>query len=174
MAGYVHEFWFSSSFCCGSSPSTPVLRNSVASMNKKPKNHWSQQPLPLQLRTSRVIRKLVIRPRHLPAAVAQFLDVSCVIHAHFMKPRTQLLLAASVILPLLVGCKPTGPVTEREFRSLTNAVQRVTSDPIYRIDRGDGENLMTVFTRSLTVTNEQRYYFERTRFGWKYIPIQLR
>jgi hypothetical protein len=83
-----------------------------------------------------------------------------------MKTRTQLLLAAPFVLFLFAGCKPTGPVTASELTSLTNAVQKVTTDAIIRIDHVDAETRMMV-----TTTNHQDYLFERTSFGWKYIPV---
>jgi outer membrane biogenesis lipoprotein LolB len=82
-----------------------------------------------------------------------------------MKTRTPLLLVAPVTLLMLVGCKPTGPVTARELTALTNAVQKVTTNAIIRIDHVDAETRMAV-----TTTNQQNYLFERTSFGWKYIP----
>jgi len=65
--------------------------------------------------------------------------------------------------------RPTGAYSPREFRSLTNAVQSLTADHIFRIDRVDEDSQVMVYTGS--VTNEQHYLFERTRFGWKYRPF---
>jgi hypothetical protein len=90
-----------------------------------------------------------------------------------MKARTYLFIIPMLLIVAFVvfrfcKSKPTGPVTPREFRSLTNAVQSVTIEPIVRIDRVDLETRMMVWTGS--ITNHHEYLFERTRFGWRYIP----
>jgi hypothetical protein len=85
-----------------------------------------------------------------------------------MKTHTQLFLGVSLGSALLVGCKPSGPVTASEMSSLTNATRKVTSDPILRIDHVDAETRMMVSVGS--TTNHHDYLFERTTFGWKYVP----
>ncbi len=85
-----------------------------------------------------------------------------------MKTHTELFVGVLSIASLLVGCKPSGPVTASELSSLTNAARQVTSEPILRIDRVDAEARMMVCTGS--ITNQHDYLFERTTAGWKYIP----
>ena len=65
--------------------------------------------------------------------------------------------------------RPTGPYSPREFRSLTNTVRKITTDPIFRVDRVDEDSHVMVYTGS--VTNEQEFMFERTRFGWKNVQL---
>jgi len=66
-----------------------------------------------------------------------------------MKPRTYLLIVPIFLIVAFVvlrfcQSKPTGPVVARKFRSLTDAVQSVTTEPIIRIDRVDAETRMMV------------------------------
>ena len=104
-----------------------------------------------------------------------------VIRTHFMKTRTQLFLAATIVLSLLAGCKPTGtagtakpkphdPLTTRDLTTLTNEVQRHTTDPIIQIYRVDMENRMMVYTGSTTNQDGQVFYFfEQTPTGWRFL-----
>jgi hypothetical protein len=87
-----------------------------------------------------------------------------------MKPKTYLfiipvfLIAAFGILRFCQS-RPTGPVTAREFSSLTNAVRSVTTEKIVRVDQVD-----MAPGRMAVSTGSHHYLFERTRFGWHYVP----
>ena len=81
--------------------------------------------------------------------------------------------ACLLFIPLglwLVGCSPpTGPVTALQMQALTNAVQKLTSDPITRIDRLD-VGLLLVSTESIDQSKKQDFCMQRARRGWDLIP----
>jgi hypothetical protein len=78
-----------------------------------------------------------------------------------------------LIIPLglfLVGCSPpTGPVTAQQMQSLTNTVQKLTSDPIMKVDQLD-VGLLLVSTDSVPPGRKQNFCMQRMRRGWNLVP----
>jgi len=82
-------------------------------------------------------------------------------------------LAFLVFIPLglwLVGCSPpVGPVTAQQMQSLTNAVQKLTSDPITKVDQLD-VGLLLVRTESVPPGKKRDFCLQRVQRGWKLVP----
>jgi hypothetical protein len=69
------------------------------------------------------------------------------------------------------GTFPSGPVTDSQMRSLTNVVQHITSEPIYRVDMVENVGRVChVFVYTGSPATQHRYIMGRTRFSWEVIP----
>jgi len=70
----------------------------------------------------------------------------------------------------LAGCSPpTGPVTAQQMQSLTNAVQKLTSDSIMKVEQLD-VGVLLVSTDSVPPGTRQSFCMQRMRRGWNLVP----
>lgn len=70
----------------------------------------------------------------------------------------------------MAGCSPrTGPDTAQQMQSLTNAVQRLTSDPIMKVEQLD-VGVLLVSTDSVPSGRKQNFCMQRMRRGWTLVP----
>ncbi len=69
-----------------------------------------------------------------------------------------------------LGCSPpAGPVTVQQMQALTNEVERLTKDPIMKIEHLD-VGLLLVSTESLAPGRKQNFCMQRMRRGWNPVP----
>jgi hypothetical protein len=65
---------------------------------------------------------------------------------------------------------PSGPVTASQMRSLTNVVQQITSESIYRVDTVEAGRVCRVYVFTGSPATQHRYLMGRTRFSWEVVP----